>query len=201
MSGAPTTEERAAPSPLSVSPLHFQAEENGTSAETVAALAGNASAIVSSVRLRSPAEAAKRPSARSTSPSPSPPASITSISSSEPSVSVPVLSTQTVSTAASASVALICCTSVSIAASRLAATASVTLISSTSPSGISVIRPAVAVCAASVKSTLRTRNPSSIVIASGIMMMVVAHRTWLTSVCSGEGGWRNSFASPATFSA
>ena len=64
-------------------------------------------------------------------------------------MSVPVLSMQIVSTAASASVALICWTSVFMRASRTAATANVTLISSTRPSGISVIRPAVAVCAAS----------------------------------------------------
>ncbi len=124
-----------------------------------------------------------------------------SISLRVPSVSVPVLSTQIVSTAASASVALICWTSVFMLASRRAATARVTLISSTSPSGISVISPAVAVCAASVKSTLRTRNPVSIAIASGTRMIVVAHSTWLTSTWSGDGGWRNSFASPATRSA
>ena len=63
-------------------------------------------------------------------------------------MSVPVLSTHTVSTAASASVAAICWTRVFIRASRTAATASVTLISSTRPSGISVTRPAVAVWAA-----------------------------------------------------
>ena len=56
-------------------------------------------------------------------------------------MSVPVLSTQIVSTAASASVAAICWTSVFIRASRTAATARVTLISSTRPSGIRVTRP------------------------------------------------------------
>ena len=49
----------------------------------------------------------------------------------------------------------ICWTSVFIRASRTAATARVTLISSTRPSGISVTSPAVAVCAASWRSTLR----------------------------------------------
>ena len=66
-------------------------------------------------------------------------------------MSVPVLSMQIVSTAASASVALICWTSVFIRARRTAATASVTLISSTRPSGIRVISPAVAVCTASLE--------------------------------------------------
>ncbi len=70
---------------------------------------------------------------------------------SSPSVSVPVLSTQIVSTAARLSVALICWTRVSLRASRTAATAKVTLISRTRPSGISVTRPAVAVCAASLE--------------------------------------------------
>ena len=50
--------------------------------------------------------------------------------------------------------ALICWTSVSSLARRTAATASVTLISRTRPSGISVIRPAVAVCAASCSGVL-----------------------------------------------
>ena len=116
-------------------------------------------------------------------------------------MSVPVLSTQIVSTAASDSVALICWTSVFIAASRLAATARVTLISRIRPSGSSVISPAVAVWAASVKSTLRAVKPSSIAAASGTRRIVVAHSTRLTSTCRGEGGWRNSFASPASFSA
>ena len=92
-------------------------------------------------------------------------------------MSVPVLSTQIVSTAASASVALICWTSVFICARRRAATASVTLISRTRPSGTRVIRPAVAVCAASVKPTSLSMKPSSIAMASGTRMIVVAHRT------------------------
>ncbi len=69
---------------------------------------------------------------------------------------MPVLSTQIVSTAARLSVALICCTSVSFFASRTAATAKVTLISSTRPSGTSVTNPAVAVCAASSIPVLRS---------------------------------------------
>ena len=87
---------------------------------------------------------------------------------------VPVLSTQMVSTAASASVALICCTSVFIRASLTAATASVTLINSTRPSGIRVMRPAVAVCAASVKAMSRMPRASSRTIASGTITIVVA---------------------------
>ena len=84
------------------------------------------------------------------------------------------MSTQIVSTAASASVALICWTSVFIRASRTAATARVTLISSTRPSGMSVIRPAVDVCAASWKPMLRTLSASSRMIASGTITIVVA---------------------------
>ena len=98
---------------------------------------------------------ARRPSSRSArarapTPRPAPPsAGTTATSSSSPSVRVPVLSTQIVSTAASASVAAICWTSVFCRASRTAATARVTLIRRTRPSGISVTSPAVAVCAAS----------------------------------------------------
>ena len=96
------------------------------------------------------------PSAAAPASGSTPSANSTPASRSSPSVSVPVLSTQIVSTAARLSVALICWTSVSRCASRTAATAKVTLISSTRPSGISVTRPAVAVCAASSRPTLRT---------------------------------------------
>ena len=55
-----------APSPSSVSPLHFHCgRERHLGGRPAAAAAGKASAIVSRVRLRSPAEAAKRPSVRS----------------------------------------------------------------------------------------------------------------------------------------
>ena len=116
-------------------------------------------------------------------------------------MSVPVLSTQIVSTAASASVAAICWTRVFIRARRTAATARVMLISSTRPSGISVTRPAAAVCAASWSSTLRTEKASSRSTASGTITIVVALSTRLTSSWSGEGGWRKALASPATCSA
>ncbi len=199
-SGAPITKLRPRPSPFSVRPLHFHFELNGTSSEIVAGSAGNASAIVSRVRLRSPADAANRPSTPSAS-SREPGAGTTAISRRVPSVSVPVLSTQIVSTAASASVAAICCTSARWRARRTAATASVTLMSSTRPSGMSVIRPAVAVWAASVKLTLRRLSAASRITASGIMTSVVARRIWFTSCCNGEGGWRKVFASPASFAA
>ena len=82
---------------------------------------------------------------------------------------MPVLSTQIVSTEARLSVALICWISVSRLASRTAATAKVTLISSTRPSGISVTRPAVAVSAALCRPTLRIFRLASSRIASGII--------------------------------
>ncbi len=126
-------------------------------------------AIVSRVRLRSPALAAKRPSARCAAPGSAPSAISTPRSCSSPSVRVPVLSTQIVSTAARLSVALICWTRVPLRARRTAATAKVTLISSTSPSGISVISPAVAVCAASVRWTLRAFSATIRMTASGII--------------------------------
>jgi hypothetical protein len=148
-------------------PLHFHSEENGTSPATRPASPGKRSPIASRVRLRSPALAAKRPSAACAVVGSSPSATSTPSSRSSPSVSVPVLSTQIVSTAARLSVALICCTSVSLRASRTAATAKVTLISSTSPSGIRVTRPAVAVCAASTRSMLRTWKTRSRTSASG----------------------------------
>jgi hypothetical protein len=88
---------------------------------------------------------------------------------------------QIVSTAASASVALICWTRVFIRARRTAATASVTLIRRTRPSGISVTSPAVAVCTASVNSTSRIVNASSRMIASGTIAIVVALSSVLTS--------------------
>ena len=81
------------------------------------------------------------PSARSTAPTAAGRRPRPGSASRVPSVSVPVLSTQIVSTAASASVAAICWTSVFWRASRTAATARVTLISSTRPSGIRVTRP------------------------------------------------------------
>ena len=123
-------------------PLHFQAEENGTSATTRSRPARD------SARRSSPGfGSAPRPSGR-TGPAPSWAAAGCALSatstetrSSVPSVSVPVLSTHTVSTAASDSVAAICCTRVFIRARRTAATARVTLISSTRPSGIRVTRP------------------------------------------------------------
>jgi hypothetical protein len=74
-------------------------------------------------------------------------------------------------------VALICWTSVFIFARRTAATARVTLISSTRPSGMRVIRPAVEVCAASWKPMLRALRASRRMIASGIITIVVAWRT------------------------
>ena len=184
--------------PPIVNPLHFHSEEKGTSALTRPALPGKRSAIVSSVRLRSPALAAKRASAAVAAAGSAPSAASTDSSRSSPSVSVPVLSTQIVSTAARLSVALICCTSVSLRASRTAATAKVTLISSTSPSGISVTSPAVAVWAASTRSTLRSWKVSRRIAASGNIAQVQATITWLTSPCSGEGGWRKAFASPAS---
>ena len=116
-------------------------------------------------------------------------------------MSVPVLSTQIVSTAASASVAAICWTRVFFRARRTAATASVTLISSTSPSGIRVTSPAVASWAASRNALSWIEKPSSTISAIGTRAIVVALSTVLTSSCSGEGGWRNSRASPAIFSA
>ena len=116
-------------------------------------------------------------------------------------MSVPVLSTHTVSTAASASVAAICWTRVFIRASRTAATASVTLINRTRPSGISVTRPAVAVWAAWSIGTLRIASARSSRTASGIIRMVVARSTLFTSTWSGDSGWRNARASPATFAA
>jgi hypothetical protein len=94
----------------------------------------------------------------------------TVVSRSSPAVRVPVLSTQTVSTEARLSVALICCTSVSRFARCLAATAKVTLISRTRPSGIRVTSPAVAVCAASSSGTARSFRLRMRTIASGTMM-------------------------------
>ena len=88
-----------------------------------------------------------------------------------------------------------------IFARRTAATARVTHIRRTSPSGTIVTRPAVAVCAASVMPTLRAFSASSRIAPSGIITAVVALRTRLTSICSGESGWRNAWASPASFSA
>ena len=117
--------------------------------------------------MRSPALAAKRASAAWAACSSTPSATSTRSSRSSPSVSVPVLSTQIVSTEARLSVALICWTSVLRPASRTTATAKVTLISSTRPSGISVTRPAVAVWAASVTSVLRSFRVISRTTASG----------------------------------
>ena len=108
---------------------------------------------------------------------------------------------QIVSTAARDSVAAICCTRVSSLARRTAATASVTLISRTRPSGISVISPAVAVWAPSSRGVLRAYSAKINRIASGTISQVLTTITRLTSSCSGEGGWRNARASPATFSA
>ena len=141
------------------------------------------------------------PSARSAAAARSGSAATTPISFRVPSVSVPVLSTQIVSTAASASVAAICWTSVCWRASRTAATARVTLISSTRPSGISVTSPAVASWAASRNSLSWTVNPTRTISAIGTRAIVVALSTSLTSSCSGDGAWRNSRASPAIFSA
>ena len=162
---------------------------------------GKRSAIASSVRLRSPALAAKVASAAWAASSSTPSATSTSSRRSSPSVSVPVLSTQIVSTEARLSVALICWTRVRRWASRIAATAKVTLISRTRPSGISVISPAVAVCAASTRSTERSWKVISSSAASGSIAQVQATITWLTSACSGEGGWRKARASPASFPA
>ncbi len=131
---------------------------------------GNSAAIVSSVWLRSPALAAKFPSAAAPDLGSTPSAYSTPVRRSSPTVRVPVLSTQIVSTEARLSVALICCTSVFRFASRIAATAKVTLISSTRPSGISVTKPAVAVCAASSSPTLRSFRLRIRRIASGAMM-------------------------------
>ena len=66
---------------------HFQADENGTSATTRWGAAGNRSAITWRVRLRSPAEWAKRPSASWAGPGRSGSASSTATSWSVPSVS------------------------------------------------------------------------------------------------------------------
>ena len=151
--------------------------------------------------MRSPAEFANRARARSEAATWAPSAGATATSSSSPSVRVPVLSTQIVSTAANASVAAICWTSVFCLASRTAATARVTLIRRTSPSGISVMRPAVAVCAASWNGVLRTLSATSTRMPSGTRTTVVAQITRFTSSWRGEGGWRNVRASPATFSA
>jgi hypothetical protein len=118
------------------------------------------------VRLRLPALAAKRAIAWWIGAG-SGPTVATERSFSSPSVSVPVLSTQMVSTAANDSVALICWISVSLRASRTAATAKVTLIRRTSPSGISVTRPDVAVWAASLVSTFCALSANSRITASG----------------------------------
>ena len=119
--------------------------------------------------MRLPALAAKRPSTAAPIAGSTPSAKNTSFSRSSPSVRVPVLSTQIVSTEARLSVALICWISVSRLASRTAATAKVTLISSTRPSGISVTRPAVAVSAAECRPTLRTLRLTIRSSASGII--------------------------------
>ena len=187
----------AAPEPFSVSPLHFHSDEKGTSAVTLPGLEGKRSEIACRVRLRSPALAANCASARWTAPSSSPEATCTPRSISSPSVSVPVLSTQIVSTAASDSVALICWISVSRLASRTAATANVTLISSTRPSGISVVRPAVAVWAASRKPSFWALSAKRRITPRGTITQVHALITRLTSSWSGESGWRNARASPA----
>ncbi len=158
------------PAPSSERPLHFHSEENGTSLCTVLALPGNSSAIFSRVWLRSPALAANRASAAAPDLGSTPSAYSTPVSRSSPAVSVPVLSTQIVSTEARLSVALICWTSVPRFANRIAATAKVTLISSTRPSGIRVISPAVAVCAASSSGTLRSLRLRISSTASGNMM-------------------------------
>ncbi len=151
--------------------------------------------------MRSPADAAKVASARSAAAEPAGSAVSTATSLRVPSVSVPVLSTQIVSTAASASVAPICWTRVFWRARRTAATASVTLIRSTSPSGIRVTSPAVASWAASRNALSWTVNPSTTISAIGTRAIVVALSTVLTSTCSGEAACRNSRASPAIFSA
>ena len=114
---------------------------------------------------------------------------------------MPVLSTQIVSTEASDSVALICWTRVSLRASFTAATAKVTLISSTRPSGIRVIRPAVAVWAASSIGTLLTISEPICSTARGTSTQVQAMITRLTSDSSGDGGWRKALASPAIWPA
>jgi hypothetical protein len=91
-----------------------------------------------------------------------------------PSVRVPVLSRHTVSTFASTSTAFRACTSIPRRASRIAATAKVMLVSSTSPSGTSVTMPAVAVAAASRKgrswriSTHTNALPSTTITATRI---------------------------------
>ena len=138
--------------------------------------------------MRSPELPANRASAWWASPAFDWSATSTETSFSSPVVRVPVLSTQIVSTAARASVALICWTRVSRRARRTAATARVTLISSTRPSGIRVINPAVAVCAASRAGSLRALRAKIRTTASGSISQVVARRTLFTSSWRGEGG-------------
>ncbi len=77
------------------------------------------------------------------------------------------MSTQIVSTEARLSVALICWIRVLRRARRIAAAMKVIVISRTRPSGIRVTNPAVAVCAASVRSVLRSFRVSSRTRANG----------------------------------
>ena len=148
-SGAPSTSGRG--SPRSRTALHFQRDENGTSASTSAAAPGNPAAIASSVSVREAAPAAYAARSRFTSPLSRPAAGTVRSSTSRPSVSVPVLSRHTVSTLASTSTLFSAWTSIPRRASRTAATAKVRLVRSTRPSGTSVTIPAVAVAAASRK--------------------------------------------------
>ena len=64
-----------------------------------------------------------------------------------------------------------------------------------------MIRPAVAVWAASTSPTWRTISDAIRSAASGNGTHVQTRITWLTSSWSGEGGWRKAFASPAIFPA
>ena len=147
----------AAALPSSVSPLHFHSEENGTSAVTFSAVRRDScSAIASSVRLRSPG-AGGEPRQRLRRPRSG--SALGDLDRDQlqarrwsGSRSCPRRSCRRRPATRSPPSAGPGCRG---CASRTAATASVTLISSTSPSGISVISPAVAVCAASWSGSLR----------------------------------------------
>ena len=154
---------RAGPPPFSVSPLHFHSEENGTSAAT--ALGARREALGD--RLAGSGCARRRRRRSAPAPARPPPASSGSAGSTRDQLELAVgqraglVDADRVDRGQRLGRADLLDERVHRAPGARAATARVTLISRTRPSGISVISPAVAVCAASVKSVSRRLSATS----------------------------------------
>ena len=113
-------------------------------------------------------------------------------------MSVPVLSRQTVSTLASDSIAFMYCTSMPLRDSRTAPTAKVRLINSTSPSGIMVTMPAVAVATASRKGVSCAASDHTRATPSGTITATSSRSSWFTCCSSGERCAVSSRAVPSS---